>query len=169
MKNQLNAELLNKLYWEERLSCMAIAQRLNVTQGCIEYRMRKFGIQRRSASVAANLSFEEGRRIYKGRWIDEDGRVRIPVKRGSHYYKYEHILVWEQVHGKSVPRGWDVHHLNGIKNDNRPENLVALPKKRHGLVTQLEPYKTRIRTLEAKVKLLERVSDSQQMIWWSDN
>ena len=62
-------------------------------------------------------------------------------------YVYEHILVWEQVHNKPLPKGWVVHHLNGIKDDNRPRNLIALPKLSHYLV--LAAKAKRIQELEA--------------------
>jgi hypothetical protein len=62
-------------------------------------------------------------------------------------YVREHILVWEQVNRKSLPDGWIIHHLNGVKHDNRPRNLVALPNKKHYLV--LEAKAKRIQELEA--------------------
>lgn len=82
-------------------------------------------------------------------------------------YVREHILIWEQVHGKQLPKGWIIHHLNGIRSDNRPENLIALPNRKH--IHILEAKAQRIRELEAKVRLLERVMDSQQLLWWSEN
>lgn len=62
-------------------------------------------------------------------------------------YVREHILVWEQVHGKPLPDGWIVHHLNGVKDDNKPKNLVGLPSKKHSLVLQAKAK--RIQELEA--------------------
>ena len=38
-------------------------------------------------------------------------------------YVLEHILVWEHETGITVEKGLCIHHLNGIKNDNRIENL----------------------------------------------
>ena len=62
-------------------------------------------------------------------------------------YVLEHILIWEQTHGKPLPKGWIIHHLNGITSDNRPVNLVALPNKKHYLL--LESKAKRIQELEA--------------------
>jgi hypothetical protein len=42
---------------------------------------------------------------------------------GGHYrYQFEHRRVWEDAHGPIEP-GWEVHHVNGDKSDNRLVNL----------------------------------------------
>ena len=65
-------------------------------------------------------------------------------------YVREHLIVWEQFHKKELPEGWMVHHLNGIKDDNRIENLVRMPNKKHYLVLQAKAK--RIQELEALLR-----------------
>ena len=36
--------------------------------------------------------------------------------------KWEHRAVWEEANG-DIPKGMQIHHINGKKNDNRLENL----------------------------------------------
>lgn len=43
----------------------------------------------------------------------------------------EHIVVFEQATGITVPEGCCIHHLNGNKRDNRIENLCMMTHKAH--------------------------------------
>lgn len=36
---------------------------------------------------------------------------------------YQHVLVAEQKYGITITRDFTVHHVNGVRSDNRPENL----------------------------------------------
>ena len=46
-------------------------------------------------------------------------------------YYFEHRMVMEQQLGRLLRRDEFVHHLNEVKDDNRPENLVVLSKADH--------------------------------------
>ena len=66
----------------------------------------------------------------------------------------EHILIWEEANGRPLPKGWVVHHINGIKDDNRSENLFAMPKKNHTSGMLLKEIQKRLRAIETELKAI---------------
>lgn len=46
-------------------------------------------------------------------------------------YVLEHILVFEKESGIELPPNCCIHHINGIKNDNRIENLCMMTHSAH--------------------------------------
>lgn len=57
--------------------------------------------------------------------------LMAPSERKGHRYRAEHIVIWERANGCPLPKGWLIHHLNGTRDDNRIENLLATPRKEH--------------------------------------
>ena len=168
-RHDLSDDTIKGLYLEGKLSAVAVATRLNCPVATINGRLKRMGI-RRGRSEAMRLAFSlEGRHSpnYKGgRLTKRSGYVYAwapgyPGTNGG--YALEHRLVWEHYHKKQLPKGYVVHHLNGIKNDNRPENLAALKAGEH--TNQTEPYKKRIRQLEIENRQLRHALEDSQMIF----
>ena len=49
-------------------------------------------------------------------------------------YVFEHRLVWERVNGRLLLPTEVVHHVDGDKRNNCPENLVAMTRREHVLL-----------------------------------
>jgi hypothetical protein len=63
-----------------------------------------------------------------GRYINKDGYVNILVE-GN--YILEHRYLVGNLIGRKLESFEHVHHINGIKNDNRIENLKLVINRRH--------------------------------------
>jgi hypothetical protein len=74
-----------------------------------------------------------------------------PMAKQSDGYLLEHRLVMAE-HLKRLLHPWEiVHHINGIKTDNRFDNLQLVQELQHKQITILE---NRIKFLEQKVSAL---------------
>lgn len=70
----------------------------------------------------------------ENRMIATTGYAKVRVGRSHpladpNGYAYEHQLVWAAA-GRTFLAGCVIHHINGVKTDNRIENLEMLPRKR---------------------------------------
>lgn len=165
----ITKEQLEDLYWNRKLSMAQIATQLGISSGTVCYLLKNFGVCKRNRSEAQILAIKEGHTAttpsgrnnpnYKGGSISQRGYIYklLPTHPRANVAGYvcEHILVWEEANGRSLPDGWCIHHLNGIRKDNRPVNLFALPKRSHHgyLVSQAE--RKRIRELELEISKLK--------------
>lgn len=106
-----------------------------------------------------------------GRFRDSYGYIHIKLLPDDFFYSMadQHGYVREHrlVMAKSLHRcllSWEVvHHKDGIKDHNRPENLRLLPTATYHLIDKLT--KARLRKLETEIKRLqEDIHDQTTLI-----
>ena len=76
------------------------------------------------------LTYKDGRLYWAvgGKGITKGKRTGAPTQGGYREFKakgvrrLEHRIVWEMHHGP-IPEGLQIDHINGVRNDNRIENL----------------------------------------------
>ena len=80
-----------------------------------------------------------------GRTIDKDGYILVLdrnhpniYKKGISRYRREHIVVMEKFLKRSLKKSEVVHHKNGIKDDNRIENLELFINNGEHLKTEFQ-------------------------------
>lgn len=79
-----------------------------------------------------------------GRSVASNGYIIVRVGVEHHLsdvrgYAYEHRIVAEAKLGRRLRKGEQVHHLNGIKTDNRPENIDVMQSRFHHAVKHRKP------------------------------
>lgn len=153
----IDLDLIKQLYLDKK-SITEIAERLKVSSTVVHNRLERLGLYNKN-ELTKNYRFP-------------NSSGYILVKRSSHPrankygYVLEHLLVWEEHHKRPLPEGWHIHHLNGIRDDNRPLNLVALSPVKHKLNHNrlLEERAKRIRELEIGNRQLRFALENSQMI-----
>jgi len=145
-------EVLQDLYWDKGMNCNQIAKQFGTVPQAVLRAMKMFNIPRRSLS---EVTSGEKHYAWKG-GINKTSTGYIEVYMPKHHkankrgYVKQHVLVWEQAHGRKLKDNEIIHHLNGIKSDNRPENLVAMSNNEHRL--WIPKLQMRIRELEKELK-----------------
>lgn len=107
--------------YQSGLSLQAVANLLGVTRQCVYKAFRLRGYKLREKTFRPS-------KLYDGKTF---------TLRNNGYYSLTtndrclmHRYVYEKEKHK-IPQGFDIHHINGDKTDNRIENLECLLKSEH--------------------------------------
>ena len=142
-KKEIDAEQMKRFYYEYKWDFKKIADFFGFkSKSAIYDRFKKLELKARTNTdlktgfkhsdktkrqISDSLCKKKKPYIYRGYWM-----VRVGNK-----FREEHIVVWEKYHGKK-PKGYDIHHKNFDKLDNRIENLQILKHGEHTTIHNLK-------------------------------
>lgn len=182
---KLDIETFKELYYERNMTQTEVANAMGTTQKVVFNFMRRNNLPSRKAAKRyqkgeSNSSWKGGRRI------NDQGYVEIYMPEHDHTrpngYVREHIYVAETMLGRKLKfysvgdsRNEVVHHINGIKTDNRPDNLLVLTAKEHRKLHYATSKEfvddillERIRQLEKELACWEKCNGKGTAIWASE-
>lgn len=93
---------------------------------------------------------------WKGGRRKANGYIEIRVPNTERGYMFEHRHVVEKHLGRTLFPWETIHHKNGIKDDNRIENLELLPSGKHNTRVQ-KVFQENIQ-LKQRLKKLEKIN-----------
>ena len=113
-----------------------IAKELHKTHTAIWKKAKKLGLSLSKEMQFKNRSLShKGILLKGGRKKNYKGYILIlnrnHPRADMNGYVFEHIVVAEKSIGRDIGQDEIVHHINGIKDDNRPENLIVLSRAEH--------------------------------------
>jgi hypothetical protein len=118
--NQCFKEFMPSSRHRECPSCRRLAKRVPCPN-CALLKEFKSSLckQCNSSRLEANGNWRGGITTHKKGYI----QIKVAGWPKNNGYKFEHILVMEAKLGRLLLPGENVHHINGVRDDNRVENL----------------------------------------------
>lgn len=132
--------------YQSGLSLAHVATKLGVTRQCVFKAFKKRGYKLRDRLNITQAGYEAlTKKSFKSSGITERlyrkfqiyDNIKFTLRNSGYYASTTgnrvqmHRYVWEKEAMIKIPPGFDIHHKNGNKEDNRFENLECLPKAEH--------------------------------------
>lgn len=140
-----NPILMKRLYVDEGLTAVEVGEKLGCSERTVRTWLKKHGIETRSRGRKPSwestdppmyqLGNSDGYEVVEtfDPIRDDDGEVVDTVRRVVQIHRLVAIAHWG--YQAVMKDGVEVHHRNGMKLDNRPDNLVPMEKRRHANVS----------------------------------
>ena len=129
--NKLNNKELIKKFDRSYISIYKKARRLGL------YKTKEMEFNNRSLA----RRYEKGANWKGGRKKNKAGYILVLDHEhpSSHVSGYilEHVMIAEKMIGRRLKHNEIVHHKNGVKTDNRPENLEVMDRGQHTILHHL--------------------------------
>lgn len=141
-KHNLPLGEVKHMYLKDRLSYDTIGKKFGCSGATIRKRLQARGIPAQPYATGESCPQWKGGRRRQTQGYIEVFNPQHP-RANANGYVLEQVKVWEEEHGTPIPEGWVIHHINGVRDDNHPHNLEALPRGKHMSNHMIEYHRKR--------------------------